>query len=88
MLLLLNAVKWTVNHYFASKDVNISGDTTATLSSKITTVNRIEHLADIFEITYDSLKQNPEVITELKEITSPYKANYSLEDVERLNNLE
>lgn len=71
-----------------SKDVNISGETTSTLSSKITTVNRIEHLADIFEITYDSLKQNPEVITELKEITSPYKLNYSLEDVERLNNLE
>lgn len=72
----------------SSKDVNISEDKTSTLSSKITTVNRIEHLADIFEITYDSLKQNPEVITELKEITSPYKANYSLEDVERLNNLE
>ena len=72
----------------SSKDINISEYTTPTLSSKITTVNRIEHLADIFEITYDSLKQNPEVITELKEITSPYKANYSLEDVERLNNLE
>lgn len=72
----------------SSKRPNISGTIVNAMSSKVTTTNRTKILANMFGVTYESMKDNPEVISEIRTLTSPYKSVLSLGEMENFEQLK
>lgn len=72
----------------SSKRPNISGTVVNAMSAKVTTTNRTRILANMFGVTYESMKENPEVISEIRTLTSPYKNVLSLGELEKFEQLK
>lgn len=72
----------------SSKRPNISGTDVNAMSAKVTTTNRTRILANMFGVTYESMKENPEVISEIRTLTSPYKNVLSLGELEKFEQLK
>lgn len=81
----------TVNDFVitdSSKRPNISGTIVNAMSAKVTTTNRTKVLANMFGVTYESMKENPEVISEIRILTTPYKNVLSLGELEKFEQLK
>lgn len=81
----------TVNDFVitdSSKRPNISGTIVNSMSAKVTTTNRTKVLANMFGVTYESMKENPEVISEIRTLTAPYKNVLSLGELEKFEQLK
>lgn len=72
----------------SSKRPNISGTIVNAMSAKVTTTNRTKILANMFGVTYESMKENPEVISEIRTLTTPYKNVLSLGELEKFEQLK
>ena len=55
--------------------------------TKITTENRSYALADMFNVTHSSFIRNPQVLSSIKTITSPYSSNITLSQAQEFEKI-